>query len=173
MPNPDEGALAPALGPADAALLLPHLEPLTLTDGQRILEDGQRSDSLFVVVDGEVAVTVEADTGAVELGVRGPGAWLGEVGLLDGGPATATVTARGPARVLRLRKDELVRMTEEHPEVATVLLRHLTRQLAERIAATSSGIVERVGPGQVRVRKPEEVRGWASGLLGWLLGGAR
>ena len=42
---------------------------------------------------------------------------------------------------------------------------------SNRTTESSSGIIEQVGPGRVRVHKPPEVRGWISRILGRLLGG--
>ena len=162
--------LAAAVGPEGAAQLRPHLEELALNDGEILFTDGVPSSHLCVLLEGELAVVYRGPTGTIELGVRPPGSWLGEVGFIDAGPATATVIAKGPCRLWRIDHPTVVRLIDEEPAVASVLLRHVMRQLAERIALSSSGIVEQVAPGQVRVRKPHEVRGWVSQALGWLLG---
>jgi CRP/FNR family transcriptional regulator, cyclic AMP receptor protein len=164
--------LAQAVGAEGADLLHPHLEAIELRDGDTVFVDGAPSDHLVLLVSGELVVQHVADGRVVEMGRRGPGSWLGEVSLIDPGPATATVVCRGPVRLLQLEHRTLLDLTTDRPEVASVLLRHVTRQLADRVAASSSGIVERVGPGQVRLRKPEEVRGWVSTVLGWLVGGS-
>lgn len=166
--------LAAALGAEGAARLLPHLEAVDLADGDVILTDGAPSSHLYLLVGGELGIVhVAPDGKRVDLGTRGPGSWIGEVGFVDAGPATATVVAKGPCRVLRIDHATLLRLADERPDVASVVLRVVTRQLAERIATSSSGIVEALAPGQVRVRKPEEVRGWVARALGWLVGDAR
>ena len=64
----------------------------------------------------------------------------------------------------------LLRLTNEHPEVATLVLRRANREMALRIAQSSAGIIEEAGKGRYRVRPPEEVRSWAARALGWLFG---
>jgi CRP-like cAMP-binding protein len=164
--------LAEAVGADGAELLHPHLEAVTLADGETVFVDGVASSHVMLLVEGELVVRYEAGGHVVELGTRGPGSWLGEVGLIDPGPATATVVSRGPSRILRVDHATLLELAHERPEVASVLLRHVTRQLAERLATSSAGIVEHLGPGQVRLRKPEEVRGFVSTVLRWLSGGS-
>ena len=97
------------------------------------------------------------------------------MGFLDGGPAMASVAVTAPGAALRIDHDTLVRLGSEHPHAASALLRHLTRQLATRIAEGSAGIVEEVAAGEYRLKKPEEVRGWLGRtldrLFGW--GGAK
>jgi CRP-like cAMP-binding protein len=162
--------LAQALGEEGAALLVPHVETVTLAEHTELFREGESASFLYAILDGEVAVLQVHDGRKVAVAVRGPGSWLGEIGFIDAGPATATVVARGPVRAVRVSQTTLLILANEHPEAASVLLRHVSRQMAERIAQTSSGIVEHVGPGQFRVRKPEEVRSWVSQALGWMFG---
>jgi CRP/FNR family cyclic AMP-dependent transcriptional regulator len=166
-----EAILAAAVGAEGAAALMPHLERVPLAAGDVLFTEGAPSPWLWVVVEGEVAVRA----GQVELVRRGPGSWLGEVGFLDKGPAMATVVAATSGAALRIGHDTLVRLGSDHPAAASALLRHLTRQLATRIAEGSAGIAEEVSAGEYRLRKPEEVQGWLGRaleqLFGW--GGAR
>lgn len=170
-PSEELALLARGVGSEGAALLRPHLEAVDLSDGATVFVDGDPSAHLILVVSGELAIRHEAGAHAVEMGTRGPGSWLGEVGFIDPGPATATVVSRGKSRVLRIEHAKLLGLTDERPEVASILLRHVSRQLAERLATSSAGIVERVAPGHVSLRKPEDVRSWVSTVLGWLVGG--
>ena len=164
--------LTAAFGPEDGALLLQHLQLRRVAEGEALLIDGERSSSLFMLVEGALRVVHEGSHGKVVLGDRVPGDWVGEVGLIDGGPATATVQALVPSSVLCMERATLERLSVEQPHVASILLRAVTRQLAERVWASSSGIVEQVGS-WVTVRKPEEVRGLVARMFDWLLGGER
>lgn len=171
MPTPVD-ILAEAVG-ADAPALLPHFELVHVADGDVLLREGVASSNLYVLVEGVCEIVYESELGRVTLGRRPVGSWLGEVGLIDGGPASATVIASGPCAVLRLDAAVLARIVDERPAAASALLRHVTRQLAERLAASSSGILEQIAPGQVAVRKPEPVKHWARRALGWLVGAER
>ena len=172
----EEAILAAAVGKEGAALIRPFLEEVRFADGEALLTDGVVSSWLYVLLEGELAIVHESPEGRVALGKRPPGCWSGEVGVIDGGPASATVLASGPCRLLRIDHASLLRLTDERPDVASVLLRHIMKQLVERIISSSSGIVEQVAPGQVFVRKPEPpaaARGWAASMFGWLTGGPR
>jgi CRP-like cAMP-binding protein len=160
--------LARALGPENARALLPQLEPVTLPAGEHLLVQGEPSSWLYLLTDGEVRVFVHGPNGREDLGARGPGSWLGEVGVIDGGPATATVEVGRPSRLLRIDRAALARLTVEQPEVVAALLRHLVRQLAERLVRTSAGQLESDGPGQLRVfAQPEGRLGrWVRRLTG-------
>lgn len=69
------------------------------------------SDSCFILLSGEVGVYVGRD----RVATLGAGEVIGESALLRGKLRSATVTTTGPAEVLRLEQDDLVRLLEEMP----------------------------------------------------------
>lgn len=164
--------LGAAVGASTAPLLLPHMEQLRLDDGVDLLTCGQPSSSAYVLVDGALRILLVGEGAPLILGDRYPGDWVGEVGLIDGGPATATVRTLGPCHVLRIDRPTLERLVVQEPAVASALLRHVNRMLGVRIRGSTSGIVEQVGD-WVTVRRPDEVRTWVSRALSWLLGQER
>jgi CRP-like cAMP-binding protein len=163
--------LAAALGAEGAALLRPYCEAVVLDAGATLLQEGVPAAHLFLIVAGAVAVQVDGRGGPVEVARCGPGAWLGEVGFIDRGPATSTVVAVDRVSALRIRHENLLQMETEAPRAAAALLRHVTRQLAQRIANGSAGVVEEVAPGTYRFRQPAEARDWMSRVFGWIVGG--
>lgn len=162
--------LEKALGADEAAVLWPHLSVARFSPGQSMFRDGVPSSHLYFVTEGTLNASVGTNSGPVGLGVVGPGSWVGEVGFVDGGPATANVIAGEPVVALRVTHDELMLLKDEHPHAAAVLMRAVTVQLADRLRASTAGIVEQVAEGRYRLRAPEENRGWMSNALGWLLG---
>ena len=164
--TPSMAVLAGALGPTDAEKLWPHLTEVTFAPGDRLFVEGSPANSLYLLVDGAFEVSM----GAVALGPASQGQWLGEVGFIDGGNATATVRATSAGRALRFTHAELITLPESDPSAAAVLLRAVTRDLADRLRASTVGIVEQVGEGQYRLRKPEENKSWLSQALSRLFG---
>ena len=60
------------------------------------------ADRLFVVLSGRLKVSVTESSGEVlELATVGPGGYVGEVGLLDGGPRSASVQSPKQRSYLR------------------------------------------------------------------------
>ena len=57
--------------------------------GTVLTHEGYREGFFFVIVSG----TVRIERGGVTINTLGPGEFLGEIALLDGGPRTATATA--------------------------------------------------------------------------------
>lgn len=171
--SPHPSALAESLGMKEAALLAPFLDRVQVDAGEHVFTDGECAARVVFVVRGKLEAAYEADHSRVVLGDHGPGSWLGEVGFIDKGPATATVTATEPTELLSLHHDRLLTLAEDHPEVASVLLRHVTRVLADRLHRSSSGILRQVSDEQFLVEHVEHVeqnRSWLSRTLSWLVG---
>jgi Cyclic nucleotide-binding domain len=66
-----------------------------LGHGDVLVQQGERSDDLYLLLDGVLGVEVDGDLVA-EIG---PGAVLGERSVLEGGKRTATLRARTPCRL--------------------------------------------------------------------------
>src|SRR5262249_49082058 len=103
--------------------------------GDAVVRQGERSDALYVVVHGTLAVLVDGAPGPVaELG---EGQFLGELALLSSEPRLATVKAETEAEVIEIRRDAVWELIEESPEVLPVLLRFFRDRLIERLISTS------------------------------------
>jgi hypothetical protein len=81
-----------------------------LAVGDDAVREGDEPDDLFVIVAGNVIVTVEGE-GIVNN--RGPGEAFGEIGLLRRIPRTATVTAETPCTLLRIPGEDFLRLVSE------------------------------------------------------------
>lgn len=129
-------------GADDFAALVGAFEHLDLADGATLIEEGRETDSLFVVASGRAVVSVQAASRANILGVLTRGALVGEVSFMDLGPATATVRASGPLRLLRLRRSAFEEATAAHPAVGTAVLRALCVAASHRIGAIDASCEE-------------------------------
>lgn len=167
--------LARSIGAEQAEQLIPHLEVEQFRPGMSMYREGVPSQYLYFLVQGSLTASVGAANGAVTLGVVQPGVWLGEIGFIDRGPATSTIVAGEYCVALRISHDQMLRLQEENPHAASVLLRTVTRQLAERLKKSTTGIVEQIAEGRYRLKEPAEQRTWLQDALGWLTGagGAR
>ena len=118
--------------------------------GEDVLREGETADALYVVESGVVGAWQTGEDGAVRpLQEASPDGVVGEIGLLAGVPRTATVTARTPARLLRVDGPAfLAALTQNTPSAAlldgaSVRLRRthpqlgLPRTLASPDAGTS------------------------------------
>jgi CRP-like cAMP-binding protein len=95
--------------------LAPGFAVQTAEAGSRLIGEGARGYSFFVLLEGTATVTSQGSTLAEELG---PGDFFGEIALLIGGRRTASVTATSHVKLLVLSAAEFRRLQESHPAVA-------------------------------------------------------
>jgi diguanylate cyclase (GGDEF)-like protein len=93
---------------------------------QNIVTVGQRGDTLFMILAGEVQVLYPARSQDFELARLGPGEFFGEMALLNDEPRSATVRTLEPTRVLVLGKDDFQTIIQSSPTVALKLLEVLS-----------------------------------------------
>jgi len=80
---------------------------ILLEPGTAVLRQGEDADALYVIAEGRVEVTGRRERGRKDHHIRymsGP-SYVGEIGLLQGIPRTATVTAIEPTRAWRIDGD--------------------------------------------------------------------
>ncbi len=127
-------ALADELGQANLMKLLEATTSLELPTGRKVIRDRMPVDSLYMILDGKVSISVEASGRSIKLGELGAGEWLGEVSVLSGELlASSTVTTDTPVKFLRLRHEKFEELILKHEETASVLLRQLVLMLADRL----------------------------------------
>ena len=98
--------------------------------GVRLICQGEPSTGMYVILRGRVRVDRWLpDERSVRLAELGAGDVVGEMGLLDGAPRSATVTAIEETEALELHATLLAVVLIDYPEVASALLRTLSRRL--------------------------------------------
>ena len=100
--------------------------------GRMIVQEGRTGTGLHVIIEGETKVVV-GDRTRRRLG---PGAFFGEISLLDRGPRTATVVAETPVRTLTLSAWNFRAALKEHPSMAVKML----EELASRVRSAGSSL---------------------------------
>lgn len=134
---------ARALGPQNVERLLAVTSKLELPANRVIIRDRMPVDSLYLILNGEVSISVEENRKSINLGTVGPGQVLGEVSVLSGEEkASSTVTSLTPVRMLRLRHQALEDLIAENQVVASVLLGHFVDMLADRLRASAKSFAD-------------------------------
>ena len=94
-------------------------------DGAPIVRYGDPGDALHVVLDGAVSV-LRPDRRPRTLGV---GSVIGELALLDGGPRSATVAAKGELVTLTIPAARFRKLLRSEPVIAVAVAEELARRL--------------------------------------------
>lgn len=76
--------------------------------GEMVVEEGDLSTQMFVVIAGELEVIKRGESGAdVRVAVLGPGDWFGEMSIIDVQPRSASVRAVAPTLVLSVTPEHV------------------------------------------------------------------
>jgi CRP/FNR family cyclic AMP-dependent transcriptional regulator len=101
-----------------------------------IVSEGDRADSLYIVLSGRVRAYVSDDQGKeMFLSEAGKGEYFGEMAL-DEGPRSASVITLEPTRLLVVPKDDFAAFLAKSPEFAL----HLVRKLIRRVRALTHDV---------------------------------
>jgi CRP-like cAMP-binding protein len=102
-----------ALDEDDRDALLARFSTELVPAGTTFIHEGEINDHLWVVVTGRCQVQ-SAGSSIAELG---PGAAVGEISLVSGAPAVASVSTVEPAVLLRLSKKDFSVVAKKHPKL--------------------------------------------------------
>jgi CRP/FNR family cyclic AMP-dependent transcriptional regulator len=125
-----------ALTPEELRAISAHAVMRAFPRNAVILNEGDRTDTLYVIVEGGVKIFVaDADGNEVVFHTQGPGEYFGEM-MLDEGPRSASVMTLEPSRFLVVPKAELKTFLARNPQFAVRLIEkliHRVRSLTERV----------------------------------------
>ena len=109
----------------DIAALSRRAVTRTFPKNTIILNEGDQTDSLYIIVSGRVKVFLANEEGKeIVLDTQGPGEYFGEM-VLDEGPRSASVMTLEPCRFQLIPKDDVKALLQSHPEFAMHLVRKL------------------------------------------------
>ena len=98
--------------------------------GELLVEQGQKSDALFILLTGRARVLTSHTRGReVILATLAQGDYLGEMSLIDNEPHSATVRAEVQTDVLVLGRAEFARCLTENAAMSLVVMRGLVKRL--------------------------------------------
>ncbi len=124
-----------------------------VSDGMVVIEEETTPPGLYYVVNG----TARVQRSGRQIGMVGPGDFLGEMSYLTGKSATATVTTVTPLRYLCFDRVALKAFLEKNTDVRNALESGFNRNLVDKLVKTNTDFHTRLAkPGSRAVRKREE-----------------
>jgi CRP-like cAMP-binding protein len=129
--------LLSALTAEQIAELFAALERRAVAEGEAIVEQGSAGDAMFVLAEGEVVVSREANGARAELARLAPGAFFGEMALLSSAPRAAEVRAATHAVVLCARKPAMEELSRRAPRIGDVLVAFCHARMLENLMRIS------------------------------------
>ncbi|MGD9741938.1 MAG: cyclic nucleotide-binding domain-containing protein, partial [Dongiaceae bacterium] len=93
------------IDPAKLRLLAFASERISYQAGDELFHQGDPADAAYIIMDGNVDVTVDIPSGRLTVAKLGRDEIVGDIGIICDVPRTATVTADDPTVVLRITKE--------------------------------------------------------------------
>lgn len=122
-------AVTPAFDAEVLKELARHGETRHWEAGDRVVTEGDPSDCLYIIHEGELRAVVAGEGGrAVELNALGPGEFFGEL-MLDGERRSASVEAITRVRLTRVSRAAVDRLLSERPDLAFLIIQRLVQRV--------------------------------------------
>ena len=121
----------------EARAVVAYMTPRRIAEGTTFIREGDvyDTDFMLLVLDGEVSIEtiVVSRTTPITLTVLGPGSLIGEMGLLDGEPRSASCTAMSDLRCAVLTREAMNQLLRDDPRTAAKLVMAISIRIAERM----------------------------------------
>ena len=102
--------------------------------GEAIVTEGDFDDSMYFIVDGRVSI-IRGGQPVAELAARD---FFGEMAVFDGETRSATATALGDARLLRLSRNDLFDVMEDQPAIGIGICQTLVKRMRNLLSERSA-----------------------------------
>ena len=116
------------------------------TDGQVVFKQGDPSEKFFIIRSGQVILTREANGVTKEIAKVGPGEVVGEMGVLQKLPRSATATAKGRCWLYGMTEQDLMDKRsdgQDHPgSIVSRVLAQRLRKMTENSEQSGNGAAE-------------------------------
>ncbi len=128
------------LSESELALVAAKLRRESFAPGTAIIQQGASGARMFILLDGRAKVLRRlGDTQVLITELEHPQTF-GEMGIIDGELASATVEAEGGLTTLSLAKDDFESLLASSPLLESKLWKNLARELTRRIRSTTNQV---------------------------------
>jgi CRP/FNR family cyclic AMP-dependent transcriptional regulator len=121
----------------EARAVVAYMKPHRIAEGVTFIREGdtENTDFMLLVLDGEVTVEtiMVSRTSPITVTVLGPGSLIGEMGLFDGAPRSASCTASSDLRAAVLTRKALGELLNDDPRTAAKLVMAISFRIAQRM----------------------------------------
>ena len=106
----------------------------TLKKCQVLFKEGSFSDAAFIIETGKVEISVNDSGGSkTVIGVLKDNDIVGEMGLIDGNPRSATVTAISDVRIKEITREQFEALSRTNPNALMPILKVLSKRLRDTL----------------------------------------
>jgi len=140
--------LLAGLGEQDLLLVAAIAVDMTFEPGETLFRQGDPGDSLYIILDGEVAIEMDG----VEVNLLGNGQFFGEVAVLADLPRSAGAVARSEVYVLSIARTDFLHLFKHNRDLRLNIVREMGRRVSElsrRERQMTTDLGRRSDPGDV------------------------
>ena len=118
--------------------IISRLEIIPVKKGDCLIKEGQQNKTLYIILSGKMQVQIQSGDQSVKLAILGKGNFFGEISMITGRPAIATVLARTDGLLAAMDRKLLDEIATQFPH----FLRKVMDRLKERNQLTMSYMIE-------------------------------
>ena len=119
------------LSPIDLKQVAVIAEEELFNDGEEIMHQGDVGDVMYIIVSGEIRVSMNVNGNDKVLAIRKTSDIVGEMSIISREPRNATLVAAGDVRTLCIDKKSFEGLIRERPDVSLAVMQVLTQRLKE------------------------------------------
>jgi CRP-like cAMP-binding protein len=121
----------------EARVVVSYMQPRRIAAGTKFIQEGdtENTDYMLLVLNGEVTIetVVVSRNAPITMSVLGAGSLIGEMGLIDGSPRSASCTALSDLACAILTRENMNRLLDESPRTAAKLVMAISMRIAQRM----------------------------------------
>jgi len=140
--------------------LLPRGRIIHFGRGEKIIQQGDDGESMFILVEGQANVVVERNGSCTHVASLSTGDCFGEMSLLTGEKRSATILAHADCDIVEIGKPVLAHSLKENPD----LLGKLSALLAKRQMETEGIVAANTKPSVVEAKSIEYANSFTNKL---------
>jgi EAL domain-containing protein (putative c-di-GMP-specific phosphodiesterase class I) len=126
-----------------------------------LFRQGETGRDAFILVNGRIQISVATDGVDRVVNVVGPGEMLGELGIIDGGPRTATATALESSELSKVTEGQIAERIARADTVLALLIKQVLGYLRRQTNSSASSPALTSAPATLERMRLEGELGWA------------
>jgi CRP/FNR family transcriptional regulator, cyclic AMP receptor protein len=129
-----ELSLFSALTPGELRIVAALMHQRNHLAGEIIFDEGEEGQALYVILEGRVEIRrASIDSTGGMLAELQPGAFFGDMALLDASPRTAQARAACACSLTVFFREDFMRLMDTHARIASKVALQMARQMGARI----------------------------------------
>jgi len=133
------------LTPPQLELVANLCKVVSYQEGDIIFKENSTSKELYIIMQGEVHITIGTQAGEVVIAKLRRGQSFGEIALVDEGLRSASAqAAHKDTSLIIIQREQLIMLCESYPQLGYRLMHNLAMDLAMKIRNTDLQIRERL-----------------------------